>query len=373
MSVPARFAAAVSEHPRTSHAIGEVVGQVAESLVARPDVAVLFATPQHAAELLPALDVVARVLDAPVTLAACASGVLGGSREVEDAPGVSLWAGCTGAARAVRIEPGRRPPDELAGATGTLVTVADPFSVDPDALLGDLVSVAPGLEVVGGLASAARQPGQNVLFAGGDVHRDGAVAVWFGPDVALRAVVSQGGRPVGDPMIVTAADGPVVRELAGRPALARLRELVERADEAERALLARGVLAGIVIDERKLDFGRGDFVVRELRGADHVRGSLVLGDEGPVGATVQFHVRDAASADDDLRALVGAAPAHGALVFTCTARGRHLFAEPDHDASIVHEAVRPGGVAGMFCAGELGPVGGRNHLHTHTASVALFG
>jgi small ligand-binding sensory domain FIST len=29
-------------------------------------------------------------------------------------------------------------------------------------------------------------------------------------------------------------------------------------------------------------------------------------------------------------------------------------------------------LAGMFCAGELGPVGGRNAVHGFTASIAIF-
>ena len=35
-------------------------------------------------------------------------------------------------------------------------------------------------------------------------------------------------------------------------------------------------------------------------------------------------------------------------------------------------AVGGGAVAGMFCAGEVGPVRGRNHVHGFTASVLLL-
>jgi small ligand-binding sensory domain FIST len=39
----------------------------------------------------------------------------------------------------------------------------------------------------------------------------------------------------------------------------------------------------------------------------------------------------------------------------------------------VHALLGPIPVAGAFCAGEIGPIGGRSFLHTFTASIALFG
>ena len=97
------------------------------------------------------------------------------------------------------------------------------------------------------------------------------------------------------------------------------------------------------------------------------------GDLVDVGSTAQFQVRDAASADDELHRMLDGRAAAGALVFTCNGRGTRLFGRPDHDAEIVVEHVPPRAVAGMFCAGELGPVGRKNFLHGFTASVVLFG
>jgi small ligand-binding sensory domain FIST len=157
-----------------------------------------------------------------------------------------------------------------------------------------------------------------------------------------------------------------------RPALARLLEMVEELSPADRALAARGLHCGIAIDESKPDYERGDFLIRAVLGADRDIGAVAVGDEVPVGATVQFQVRDAASADEDLHELLAGRRAGGALVFTCNGRGVHLFGTPHHDASTVSTLLDTAAVAGMFCAGEIGPVGGRNHLHGFTASVALF-
>src|SRR5204862_446264 len=161
-------------------------------------------------------------------------------------------------------------------------------------------------------------------------------------------------------------------ELAGRPALARLEELVARISEDDRELLSRGLHLGQVIDEHKGEFGRGDFLVRNVLGADRTSGAIAVGDVCEMGTTVQFHVRDAATADEDLRALLAGEDADGALLFTCNGRGTRLFGTPHHDAGVLAEALDGAPAAGFFAAGELGPIGGRNFLHGFTASVALF-
>ena len=113
-------------------------------------------------------------------------------------------------------------------------------------------------------------------------------------------------------------------------------------------------------------------MIRGVLGADHETGAIRIGDHAPVGSTLQFHVRDAASASDDLREMLVPVEADAALVFTCNSRGTRLFGTPDHDAEMVHDAVHGGAVAGMFCAGEMGPVRGENHVHGFTASILLF-
>jgi small ligand-binding sensory domain FIST len=204
------------------------------------------------------------------------------------------------------------------------------------------------------------------------VHTDGAVGFALPADGIATALVSQGCRPVGRPFVVTAADENLLLELGGRPAIERLEEMVAAADDAERARLASGLHVGVVIDEHQVDFTSGDFLVRNVLGGDRERGGLVIGDVVPVGTTVQFQVRDAVAADQDLASVLTGHRAEAALVFTCNGRGRALFDEPDHDVTAVAELTGAAAVAGMFCAGEIGPVGGRNFLHGFTASMLLF-
>ncbi len=49
-----------------------------------------------------------------------------------------------------------------------------------------------------------------------------------------------------------------------------------------------------------------------------------------------------------------------------------MFAQADHDASAVARMLRSDAVAGCFCQGELGPVGGTTFVHGFTASIALW-
>jgi small ligand-binding sensory domain FIST len=176
--------------------------------------------------------------------------------------------------------------------------------------------------------------------------------------------------------VITRCEGNVVYELAGEPALERLRGEISALSSAEQALAARGLLAGLVIDENRPEYETGDFLMRGLVGADEASGALALGDTVRVGQTLRFFVRDAASADADLRRALADAPRRarpaGALLFTCNGRGTNMFPEPDHDARVVVEMLRTQALAGFFCGGEIGPVGGKAFLHGFTATLALF-
>lgn len=387
------FAAAVSEHPVPAESAGEVIGDVIEQVGRGPDVAAVFVTAPLVGALEDVGKAIRELLDPRVLIGGTAVSVVGGGREIEETAAISLWAGSLlGLARppqpvSLAIEPRGADTFELTGAgrltdgAGTLLLLADPFTFPVDHLLQVLAQSAPELSVVGGLASAARGPGGNRLLLDDQVSSAGAVGILFPPGPHVTTLVSQGCRPVGDPYTVTDAQGPMVKELAGQPAFDRLNQLVERADAETRAQMSRGLQIGLVIDEQRDRFSAGDFLIRNLVGVDRDNGALAVGEQVEVGSTLQFQVRDAASADEDLSTLLAEAGAgwasgpDGALLFTCNGRGERLFGTPDHDATEVagHLAnpSRPA-LGGMFCAGEVGPVAGRNFLHGFTASVAMF-
>ena len=362
-----RYAAALSEHPDPGVAIGEVVGQVLDRLGPSPDLAVLFTTGNHA-EAAPRLArVVRQTLTPEHLIGGTAVAVLAHRQEVEESPGLALWAGRTGPVTAARYEGSR--PDVSAPAGSTIVVVTDPFTLDAANMAA---AVDPDVTMVGGLASAGNRPGDNRLLLDDEAFTDGGVAVIFPPGLGARAVVAPGCRPVGDPYVVTGSDGNLLLSLAGRPALDRLREVLGAVDEQTRDRLRRGLHVGLVIDEHKEAYESGDFLVRSVLGADRSSGAVAIGDRAAVGTTVQFQVRDADAATADLRARLHGLQAGGALVFTCNGRGSHLFGSPGHDAQHFTDGLGTTAVAGMFCAGEIGPVGPAHHLHGFTASALLF-
>jgi len=383
-----RFASGLSRHPLPAVAAGEVAGELLDALGDDdPDLLCCFASPHHLGAFDDIVASVREVLDPGTLLAQSASSIIGGPREVEDEPALAAFAArlpeSTVKPVGLQLTSGSRglaiagwPEDApAAGARGeTLLLFADPFSFPADSFLGALAEegVAPELSVVGGLASAGRTRGGNRLALDDEIRHEGAVGA-FVSGAEVRTVVSQGCRPVGEPLVVTAAEGNVIVELGSRPALARLRETAEASSERDRELLRRGLHLGIVVDEQRDEFERGDFLVRNVVGVDAAKGSLAIGDIVEVGRTVQFHVRDAVAADEDLREMVANVDrAGGALLFTCNGRGRNLFHVPDHDAGTVDRLLGPLPLAGCFCAGEIGPVGGRNFLHGFTASLAVF-
>jgi small ligand-binding sensory domain FIST len=320
----------------------------------------------------------------PAALAGCAAqGVVAEGKEVE-LGGVAVWAASLGAGSAEAFSLEAVPTGEgTMAVTGVpdldavdgVVALVDPFSFPVEPLLRELSADHPGLPVIGGLASARTASG--TLLGPDGISGVGVTGLTFS-GVKVAACVSQGARPVGPEMAITAAEGNVIHELAGKPAVERLREAVEELPPEERELAVEGLLLGLVVDPNKPDYRRGDFLVRGVLAADAESGAVTLGEFVRVGQTVQLQVRDAASAGADLAAALGDGLADlgcepaGALLFTCNGRGSHMFDVPDHDATTV--AAAAGGVpaAGFFCAGEIGPVGNRNFVHGFTATLALF-
>ena len=353
-----------------------------------PTLAVLFASSAHASSAAGVLRAVHEVAE-PAGLIGCTSeSVLAGTREVERMPAVAVWlAAMPDPAPTFHME--FHPTDSggvLGGWTfdreaqaGTPhLFIADPYSFPADSLLTHLNASPARPLMVGGMASGASSPGETILFKDHDVLATGAVGAELPPSVRVKTIVSQGCRPFGSPFVVTGARDNFVLELGGRPPLDRLQEALESLAAPDRELATSGLHVGRAIDEYKTEHGQGDFVVRGVLGVDPSNGAMAVGDRVEVGEMVRFHVRDAATADDELRSLLQLAaeelprPAAGALLFTCTGRGTRLFSEPDHDAAVVSSYLGGAAVAGGFCAGEFGPVGGRNFLHGFTASLAVF-
>jgi small ligand-binding sensory domain FIST len=347
------------------------------------DLALVFASGAHLAAPEATLEAVTSILE-PKALVGCgAGGVLGSGRELETGTAVAVWAGSF--AQDATITPfhasvgdeGIEDLPPFRDATGAIL-LSDPYTFATDVALSALAADAPGVPVLGGLASARTAEGAPALFLGEEVCEEGAVGVRL-EGVEMLPCVSQGAAPVGREATVTAAEGNMIRELAGRPALETVERLIAEMSPRERTLVAGGLLIGIVIDSGKPEYEQGDFLVRGVLGADRESGALVVGAAVTEGQVIRLHARDARSADEDLRRALrlqvqalAAEGAAGALVFSCNGRGSAMFGVSDHDAALVQQELLGAPAAGFFAAGEIGPVGGRSFLHGFTATVAAF-
>ena len=255
-----------------------------------------------------------------------------------------------------------------------MLMLAEPYSFP----VGDFLSVCnarvPGLDVMGGMASAGTRAGAQPPRASTTASSTtGAVALLCSDDVPVRAVVSQGCRPIGTPLTVTRAERNLVHELAGsaRDGAACRRSCRPR-PSAERELMRNGLHLGVVVDEHKLDFARGDFLVRNVLGADRSNGAIAVGERVDVGRPCSSRCATRPRPTKTSARLLAGVHGRGRAAVHVQRAGPHLFAEPNHDAAVVEEMLGPVPLAGAFCAGEIGPIGGRNFLHSFTASVAVF-
>lgn len=384
-----RFASALSTRPVLADAIREACDEIASSLGATPNAVVVFATHEYAGSWHELPSTIVDRLGTDRLLGCSAEGVIGRGREIESGPGLSLWAGILPQLELtpVHLDFERTPeggaivgwPDSLIGdwsADGTLLLLADPFTFPIDYLLQQVNEEHPQFPVVGGMASGASSVGDIRLFQGRETKVTGAVGWMMRRGVEVRSIVSQGCRPVGQTFVVTAAEGNLIKQLGGRPALEQLQRVYAELPTHEQELVQRGLHVGRVVSEYLSEFQMGDFLIRNVLGIDRETSAIAVGDFFRPGQTVQFHLRDEQSAATEFRQLLRphaeTKDTRAALLFSCNGRGTRLFAEADHDAQMVASQLGDIPVAGFFAQGEVGPVGHANFLHGFTASLALF-
>lgn len=382
------FAAALSTKLSTRDAVAEVLS-ARQQIGGTPDLAIAFWSPHHAESASELTSQLVGGLETNCLIGCQGESIIGTGREVEDGPALSLWLAKWGGqvgVECLHLTAAHTPdgpslfgwPDSLVETDPTqmiMLLFGDPFSFPAaDLFLPRINEDCPGLRVHGGMASGMNGPGQTVLALNDETKENGAVGVLLRGPVGLRSVVSQGCRPVGEPLVITRAKDNVIFELGGKPSVFAIRHLLDDLSDDDRNLFQSGPHLGLAMKPEKGRFTRSDLLVRNLVGLDPSNGAIAVTDRIRAGQTVQFMVRDAASADEDLRELLKqeSGKPEAALLFTCNGRGTRLFPEPNHDAGAIASAYGNIPTAGFFAAGELGPVAETNYLHGFTASAVLF-
>ena len=238
--------------------------------------------------------------------------MIGNGLELEQETALSLWAASLPEAQIVPMHlsfvrsSGESAivgwPDEINGDwpdDSKVVLLGEPFGFPVDVLLEQMNEDRPGVGISGGMASGAQVSNVSRLLLNEEVFTEGAVAVRIS-GVSLNSIVSQGCRPIGEPMVITKAERNIIEQFGGKPALDVVYDLFKTLPTREQAMFQTGLHLGRVINEYQDKFEFGDFLIRNVVGIDKESRSISIGDYVRPGQTVQFHIRDSESASAEL-------------------------------------------------------------------------
>ncbi|MCE0483420.1 MAG: FIST C-terminal domain-containing protein [Methylacidiphilales bacterium] len=367
--------------------VRDTVIELRQQLTGKPVFGLVFVTPDYAEKANDLLELI-RVYGHVPTLVGCSgTGLVGCGQEQEEGSGFSL---VMISAPGTRVKAFSFTQEMIEGNFGagywhekTQLKPADvkawfvflnPFTVDKDAWLKQWNLAYPHVPIFGGLAGGV--PGDPEAWVFCDDHTvPGGVALALGGDIAVHPVVAQGCKPIGEPLTVTQADRNILLTLGSRPAYEVLCDVYKELSDAEREQARGHLFAGIAVSEYLEEYKRGDFLVRNIIGADQKSGAVAINAVPRVGQTLQYQLRDSRVASDELkrllRGLAATAPFAG-LLCTCNGRGRGLFGSLNHDAGMVNEFFPGLPMAGLFANIQIGPVGDFSFAHGYTASIALI-
>ncbi|MBB6094822.1 small ligand-binding sensory domain FIST [Povalibacter uvarum] len=389
-----RWASAIDTDALLSAAVTHAAAKIFKGLGNQePDLLTVFVSAHHAARFEELTHLLMREFDGSYLFGCCAGGVIGGGKEIEDRPCLTLTGALMPGVRmkGVHLDAAQVPPvyaeprvweDAMhltANQQPSFLILADPFSFETETFVKGLDRVFPISPKIGGLASGARQVGGSALYLGKEMYRSGAIALSLTGNVQIDTIVAQGCRPVGDPMFVTMAHENLIRELDGRAPRDVLAALFEQLPGTDRELFSQSLFLGLAMRPDANQYVPGDFLIRNILGMDPQSGALWVNAHVPTNSVVQFHLRDASTSAYDLeRALTHyrtatlSAPPSGALLFSCAGRGYDLYGQPDHDSNAFRRLVADIPIGGFFGNGEIGPVQNSTYLHGYTSAFAVF-
>ncbi len=359
--------------------------QVRRALPGPATLAFVFVTPDYLAHLEDFVESVRVDGHISEVIGCTASGLIFDDQERESGSGFSLLAIHSPGTTAAIYDLSR---DVFAGANDPAVwrsrmpamdswiVLANPFGFAVDEWLGGWNRAFPGITTVGGLASGGGDESSVGVFHNAHLI-EGAIAIGLRGTLQLVPAVSQGCRPIGDALPVTRAEDNVIFSLGSRPAYQALESAFQSLSDLEKSKAQGNLFAGLANNEYVEEFQPGDFLIRNIIGADPNSGAVVIAGSARIGQTLQYQLRDRAAADADLRHILESLPTFkrppvASLLFCCTGRGAGLFGEAGHDAALVRSVLGPHSAAGFFCNGEIGPIGGRTCVHGYTVSGAIF-
>ena len=387
-----KWASAISESANVEEAVSECAESIKSIVGNSPDLVFVFPSFNFSGQFKDISNALSKHFGNSVIMGCSGNGVIGEGREVEHTPGFAM---CAAELPEVEITPfhisdsdlpdGDDPPNKWENVLGVsresrpnFVLLADPFSVRGENLLMGMDYAYPDCKIVGGLASGGTQPGSNALYLNNITYDHGIAGVALSGNIEINTIVAQGCKPIGSLSRITKCERNILQELDGRSPFDILGETYNDLNEADQKLFQNSLFLGVVMDPFESSPGIGDFLIRNIVGANPDAGQLAVGQMLREGQLVQFHLRDAQTSTENLSNMLDEyqstpfGPETGALMFSCLGRGKYLYEEPDHDTDLFKEKIGDLPLTGFFCNGEIGPVSGSTFLHGYTSSFGIF-
>jgi len=388
-----KWVSAITEARSAQDAVDEISRRVLGVLQDRIDLAFLFVSPYFQNDYDQLSGRIVDRLGCRTLVGCSAGGVIGGEREVERRPAISLlaaslpdvivnpfhldqtdlpdldaspikWEGCFGMKTSGRSH---------------FILLADPFTMDVEKAIQGLDYAYPDSVKIGGLSSGGEGAGQGGLFLNRERFRSGMVGVGLTGEIAMDTIVAQGCKPIGEPFSITRCDRNLLIEIDHKKPIDVLQDLFQELSDADQRRIQHSLFIGLAITPFKENLSMGDFLIRNLMGLDPRTGALALSAIPHEGQTGQFHLRDQETSAEEMKWLLteyqlakADKPATGALLFSCMGRGAHLYGEPDFETRLFHSQMGLAPLGGFFCNGEIGRVEQTTFLHGYTSCLGLF-
>jgi small ligand-binding sensory domain FIST len=388
--MPTFAASRLVNGPFDEAVVRDTAVELRQQLSDKPTFALLFATPDYAEKATELLELVRVYGHVPTLVGSTGNGLVGRAQEQEEGPGFSLMLVSLPGGKATAF-PFNQEMVEASGGSGywpgktgiaptnvkAWLTFLNPFTLNVEAWLKQWNQAYPRVPIFGGLAGGVPGDPEAWVFCNEGLAPGGVVLALEG-DIAVNAVVSQGCKPIGEPLTVTHAERNVLLTLGSRPAYEVLSDVYKELSDTEREQAKGHLFAGIAVSEYLEEYKRGDFLVRNIIGADPKSGAVAINAVPRVGQTLQYQLRDSRVATDELKRLLHEQiarmdpPPFAGLLCTCHGRGRGLFGGPNHDAGLINDFYPGLPLAGLFANVQLGPVGDYSFAHGYTASLALL-
>jgi small ligand-binding sensory domain FIST len=385
--MPNKAASRLVLEPYSEEAVIRASRDCLEELGCNPSLALVFVSSDYRPHLEDFLELLQLHCHAALLLGGSAWGLVGSGMEAESSTGFSLLLLSLPNTRLSPVTFNEQQADDYTSAqwrnhageaadSEAWLFLGNPVKMGAELWLKNWSAAFPGVRVLGGLLSGGEQDEEIFAFHNRQPVEAGLVLGLKG-GFKLHLILGQGCRPIGEPHAITGAEENVLTSIGSMPAYERLSESIEGLSKEERRTVGRNLFAGFAADEYRDDFQTGDFLIRNVLGTDPESGTVELAAYPRVGQTFQFQLRDPASAHEELehqielKAREGIRPV-ACAAFVCRGRGENLFGRPNHDVEAIGRRFGPLPTTGLFCNGEVGPVGQSNFVHGYTAAIGLL-